>query len=90
METLQRTLRHHRAPYLRRALLLLNPRGGDIGRGFIGGDFTGAVGRDTGSSVLAFEQRQRGTFNKTFKQYVFTSVGSRRIERQLGSPPSFL
>ncbi len=30
-------------------------------------------------SVLAFDRRQRGTFNKTFEQYVATRVGAGRI-----------
>lgn len=31
--------------------------------------------------VLAFDRRQRGTFNKTFEQYVATRVGPARIKR---------
>src|ERR1700677_2222364 len=31
------------------------------------------------SGVLAFDRRQRGTFTKTFEQYVSTRVGSGRI-----------
>src|SRR5690606_35970516 len=31
--------------------------------------------------VLAFDRRQRGTFNKTFEQYVSTRVGAARIKR---------
>src|SRR3954453_23944719 len=30
-------------------------------------------------AVLAFDRRQRGTFNKTFEQYVSTRVGAGRI-----------
>ncbi len=30
--------------------------------------------------VLAFDRRQRGTFNKTFEQYVATRVGAQRIK----------
>ena len=30
-------------------------------------------------AVLAFDRRQRGTFNKTFEQYVSTRVGPGRI-----------
>jgi lytic murein transglycosylase len=37
----------------------------------------GGVTQDMG--VLAFDRRQRGTFNKTFEQYVATRVGSGRI-----------
>jgi lytic murein transglycosylase len=37
----------------------------------------GGVQQDMG--VLAFDRRQRGTFNKTFEQYVSTRVGSGRI-----------
>ncbi|ETR78670.1 lytic transglycosylase [Afipia sp. P52-10] len=32
-------------------------------------------------AVLAFDRRQRGTFNKTFEQYVATRVGAARIKR---------
>jgi lytic murein transglycosylase len=32
-------------------------------------------------AVLAFDRRQRGTFNKTFEQYVATRVGPARIKR---------
>jgi len=32
-------------------------------------------------AVLAFDRRQRGTFNKTFEQYVATRVGPQRIKR---------
>lgn len=31
-------------------------------------------------AVLAFDRRQRGTFNKTFEQYVSTRVGAQRIK----------
>ena len=31
--------------------------------------------------VLAFDRRQRGTFNKSFEQYVATRVGPSRINR---------
>lgn len=37
----------------------------------------GGVTQDMG--VLAFDRRQRGTFNKTFEQYVSTRVGAGRI-----------
>jgi lytic murein transglycosylase len=37
----------------------------------------GGVQQDSG--VLAFDRRQRGTFTKTFEQYVSTRVGSGRI-----------
>src|SRR3954454_13964325 len=37
----------------------------------------GGVQQDGG--VLAFDRRQRGTFNKTFEQYVSTRVGAGRI-----------
>jgi lytic murein transglycosylase len=37
----------------------------------------GGVQQDTG--VLAFDRRQRGTFTKTFEQYVSTRVGAGRI-----------
>lgn len=37
----------------------------------------GGVQQDAG--VLAFDRRQRGTFNKTFEQYVATRVGPGRI-----------
>src|SRR5260370_6148185 len=37
----------------------------------------GGVQQDMG--VLAFDRRQRGTFNKTFEQYVSTRVGAGRI-----------
>src|SRR5882757_6190078 len=30
-------------------------------------------------AVLSFDRRQRGTFNKTFEQYVSTRVGAGRI-----------
>lgn len=39
----------------------------------------GGVTIDPG--VLAFDRRQRGTFNKTFEQYVATRVGAARIKR---------
>src|SRR3977135_669613 len=32
-------------------------------------------------SVLAFDRRQRGTFRKTFEEYVATRVGTGRIKR---------
>src|SRR5438067_13547168 len=32
-------------------------------------------------SVLAFDRRQRGTFRKTFEEYVSTRVGAGRIKR---------
>ncbi len=38
----------------------------------------GGVTQDAG--VLAFDRRQRGTFNKTFEQYVATRVGAGRIK----------
>src|SRR5882757_4532743 len=37
----------------------------------------GGVQQDMG--VLAFDRRQRGTFNKSFEQYVSTRVGAGRI-----------
>ena len=37
----------------------------------------GGVQQDSG--VLAFDRRQRGTFTKTFEQYVSTRVGAGRI-----------
>src|SRR3984893_191122 len=37
----------------------------------------GGVQQEMG--VLAFDRRQRGTFNKTFEQYVSTRVGAGRI-----------
>ena len=39
----------------------------------------GGVTQD--QAVLAFDRRQRGTFNKTFEQYVATRVGAQRIKR---------
>lgn len=39
----------------------------------------GGVTQD--QAVLAFDRRQRGTFNKTFEQYVATRVGAARIKR---------
>ncbi len=39
----------------------------------------GGVAQD--QAVLAFDRRQRGTFNKTFEQYVATRVGPARIKR---------
>jgi lytic murein transglycosylase len=39
----------------------------------------GDVSQD--QAVLAFDRRQRGTFNKTFEQYVATRVGAARIKR---------
>jgi lytic murein transglycosylase len=39
----------------------------------------GNVAQD--QAVLAFDRRQRGTFNKTFEQYVSTRVGAARIKR---------
>jgi lytic murein transglycosylase len=39
----------------------------------------GGVSQDP--AVLAFDRRQRGTFNKTFEQYVATRVGPARIKR---------
>jgi lytic murein transglycosylase len=39
----------------------------------------GNVSQD--QAVLAFDRRQRGTFNKTFEQYVATRVGAARIKR---------
>ena len=39
----------------------------------------GGVTQD--QAVLAFDRRQRGTFNKTFEQYVATRVGPARIKR---------
>jgi lytic murein transglycosylase len=39
----------------------------------------GNVSQD--QAVLAFDRRQRGTFNKTFEQYVATRVGPARIKR---------
>lgn len=39
----------------------------------------GGVTQD--QAVLAFDRRQRGTFNKTFEQYVATRVGPQRIKR---------
>lgn len=39
----------------------------------------GGVSQD--ANVLAFDRRQRGTFNKTFEQYVATRVGPARIKR---------
>src|SRR5579871_955563 len=41
------------------------------------GEALGGVQQDMG--VLAFDRRQRGTFTKTFEQYVATRVGSGRI-----------
>jgi lytic murein transglycosylase len=38
----------------------------------------GGVSQD--QAVLAFDRRQRGTFNKTFEQYVATRVGAGRIK----------
>ncbi|UTD27900.1 lytic transglycosylase domain-containing protein [Bradyrhizobium sp. WD16] len=38
----------------------------------------GGVAQDAG--VLAFDRRQRGTFNKSFEQYVATRVGAGRIK----------
>ena len=38
----------------------------------------GSVSQD--QAVLAFDRRQRGTFNKTFEQYVATRVGPGRIK----------
>ncbi len=38
----------------------------------------GGVSQDP--AVLAFDRRQRGTFNKTFEQYVATRVGAGRIK----------
>jgi hypothetical protein len=40
----------------------------------------GSVQQDM--AVLCFDRRQRGTFNKTFEQYISTRVGTMRIERQ--------
>jgi lytic murein transglycosylase len=39
----------------------------------------GGVTQD--QAVLAFDRRQRGTFNKTFEQYVATRVGAARVKR---------
>lgn len=39
----------------------------------------GGVTQD--QAVLAFDRRQRGTFSKTFEQYVATRVGAARIKR---------
>ena len=39
----------------------------------------GGVTQD--QAVLAFDRRQRGTFNKTFEQYVATRVGPARLKR---------
>jgi lytic murein transglycosylase len=39
----------------------------------------GGVSQD--QAVLAFDRRQRGTFNKTFEQYVATRVGPARLKR---------
>ncbi len=39
----------------------------------------GGVTQD--QAVLNFDRRQRGTFNKTFEQYVSTRVGAQRIKR---------
>lgn len=39
----------------------------------------GSVQQD--QNVLAFDRRQRGTFSKTFEQYVATRVGAARIKR---------
>ena len=47
-----------------------------ISQGVIG-DALGGVQQDMG--VLAFDRRQRGTFTKTFEQYVSTRVGPGRI-----------
>ena len=47
-----------------------------ISQGVIG-QALGGVQQDGG--VLAFDRRQRGTFTKTFEQYVSTRVGSGRI-----------
>jgi lytic murein transglycosylase len=47
-----------------------------ISRGVIS-QALGGVQQDMG--VLAFDRRQRGTFNKTFEQYVSTRVGAGRI-----------
>jgi lytic murein transglycosylase len=43
------------------------------------GQALGGVSQDAG--VLAFDRRQRGTFNKTFEQYVATRVGAVRVKR---------
>jgi lytic murein transglycosylase len=42
------------------------------------GQALGGVTQD--AAVLAFDRRQRGTFNKTFEQYVATRVGAGRIK----------
>jgi lytic murein transglycosylase len=47
-----------------------------ISRGVIDQAFSG-VTQD--QAVLSFDRRQRGTFNKTFEQYVSTRVGAGRI-----------
>src|SRR3954471_18893335 len=49
---------------------------GGISQGVIS-QALGGVQQDGG--VLAFDRRQRGTFNKSFEQYVSTRVGAGRI-----------
>src|SRR5258708_22643963 len=51
-------------------------RAGGISQGVIS-QALGGVQQDMG--VLSFDRRQRGTFNKTFEQYVSTRVGPGRI-----------
>jgi len=51
-------------------------RAAGVSQGTIDQAFAG-VTQD--QSVLAFDRRQRGTFNKTFEQYVATRVGPQRI-----------
>ena len=51
-------------------------RAGGISQGVIS-QALGGVQQDMG--VLAFDRRQRGTFNKSFEQYVSTRVGAGRI-----------
>ncbi|MGB6082302.1 MAG: lytic murein transglycosylase [Xanthobacteraceae bacterium] len=52
-------------------------QGAGISQGVIS-QALGGVAQD--QAVLAFDRRQRGTFNKTFEQYVATRVGAGRIK----------
>src|SRR6478672_10303040 len=49
-----------------------------VSQGVISNAFMG-VTQD--QAVLAFDRRQRGTFRKTFEEYVSTRVGAGRIKR---------
>ena len=48
-----------------------------ISQGVISQAFAGVT---MDPAVLSFDRRQRGTFNKTFEQYVSTRVGPGRIK----------